>query len=71
MGNRAAEQQQNLWVGDAHVEIMSSTPVDTSNLATTLLRQHKVAIPRLQRPGHGQNATKDRGRVPRACTTVR
>ena len=49
---------------------MSSTPVYAANFATTPLRQRKVAIPRLQTPGRGQNATKDRRRVPRACTAV-
>lgn len=47
---------------------MSSIPIYPANFATTPLKQRKVAIPRLQRPGPGHNATKDRRRVPRACT---
>ncbi|KAH6618851.1 C6 transcription factor-like protein [Boeremia exigua] len=37
----------------------------------TPLGQRKVAIPRLQKPTHGQIAPKERRRVPRACTACR
>jgi hypothetical protein len=39
-------------------------------LIPTGLSQHKVAIPQLQRPGHGKNMAKDRRRITQACTTV-
>ncbi|KAJ4994504.1 C6 transcription factor [Stagonosporopsis vannaccii] len=50
---------------------MSLTPMYSTKVAMTPLGQRKVAIPRLQKPGLGQTATKDRRRVPRACTACR
>ncbi|KAF2848752.1 C6 transcription factor-like protein [Plenodomus tracheiphilus IPT5] len=53
---------------------MSSHAVDhlyQPGYASTTIGQRKVAIPRLQKVGQGQGVTKDRRRVPRACTGCR
>jgi hypothetical protein len=41
-----------------------------TNYDSTSLGQQKVAIPRLQRIEQGNYGTKERRRVPRACTGV-
>jgi hypothetical protein len=59
-----------LFFGKARGQTMSSTSDYPMNFAVTPLGQRKVAIPRLQRVGQGQSATKDKRRVSRACTAV-
>ncbi|CBX93466.1 hypothetical protein IAQ61_009158 [Plenodomus lingam] len=53
---------------------MTSHAVDhhyQPGFASTSVGQRKVAIPRLQKQGPGQGVSKDRRRVPRACTGCR